>query len=199
MLQVGQVRLPRQPGPRAVGLGQAVARDQRAAQVRHHLAEIQVAGGLGDQQVKAPVGFDAAVAGGGQVLIVVQRLAHLRQVPRAAQAASAAAWPSRPMRSSSRSRTLAALSAATRRPAWAWRSMTKVPMPWRGSTSPRPAAWTGFADHGAADAVLTHQGVFRRQFVAGFEGAQQDLLGQAGNQVVGAAVAAFARVFGFHV
>ena len=57
----------------------------------------------------------------------------------------------------------------------------------------------GFANHRAADPVLAHQGVFRRQFVAWFEGTQQNLLGQAGNQVVGTAVAAFARVFGFHV
>jgi hypothetical protein len=137
VLQVGQVRLPRQPGPGAVGLGQAVARDQRAAQVRHHLAEIQVAGGLGDQQVEAPVGFDAAVAGGGQVLIVVQRLAHLRQVPiGAAQGGQRGSLAFQADAQLQQVAHAGGAFGATRRPAWAWRSMTKVPMPWRGSTRP---------------------------------------------------------------
>lgn len=81
MLQVGQVCLPCQFRPTAFSHRHAVARNQAIAQLQQHLGEIQVAGSLGNQQVKAPVGLDAAVAGGCQVLVVIQRLAHPRQVP----------------------------------------------------------------------------------------------------------------------
>ncbi|MNP61997.1 hypothetical protein D3C76_1572360 [compost metagenome] len=56
------------------------ARNHGAAQVLHDLGEAQIAGGFGNQQMKAPVGFDATVVVGQQALIVVQRLAHLRHV-----------------------------------------------------------------------------------------------------------------------
>ncbi|MCY1314389.1 hypothetical protein D9M70_650220 [compost metagenome] len=46
--------------------------------------------------------------------------------------------------------------------------------------------------------MLAHQAVLRGQLVAWLEGTQQDLLRQAGDQVMGAAVAAFVSLFDGH-
>lgn len=174
MLQVGQVRLPRQLGPRALGLGHAVARDQAVTQLQQHLGEIQIAGGLGNQQVKAPVGFDAAVAGSGQVLIVIQRLAHARQMPlvttQCGQRGSLA------LKANTQLQQIAHIRRALRRNAQAGLGLAfhhERTDPVARLHQPRGLQLRqGFANHRAADPVLAHQGVFRRQFVAWFEGAQ---------------------------
>ncbi|MOA32319.1 hypothetical protein D3C78_1535270 [compost metagenome] len=46
----------------------------------HDLAEANIAGGLGNQQMKAPIRFDATVVVVEQPLIVIQRLAHLQHL-----------------------------------------------------------------------------------------------------------------------
>ncbi|MNF91331.1 hypothetical protein D3C84_739290 [compost metagenome] len=194
MLQVGQLTELAQVHRTTFGGIDPGARDHGTAQVLHDFGEANVAGGFGDQQMKAPVRFDTAVVVGQQALIVIQRFTHLRQL----QVGAA--------RCRQRRRLGFQAHAQLQNTAHPQRRIDIQPQPLLRSALDHKRAnpMPGFhqprglqlrdrlAHHRATDPVFLNDGVFRRQLVAGQHLAEQDALGQFLHQVMGQVVAALA-------
>ena len=194
MLEVGQFAEFAQVHCTALGGVDPGSRNHGVTQMLHDLGEAHIARGFGDQQVEAPIRFDTTVIVGQQTLIVVERLAHLRQLLIAAANGSQcgglgfqahaqfqnAAHPQRRIDIQSQAlfgRTLQHKGADA------------VPgLHQAGCLQLR----NRLPHHGTTDTVLLNNRVLRRQLCARQHLTEQDALGQLGHQVMGQVVAALA-------